>query len=196
MMSSRNSSIVDAFLDQNYTQVVDELEKKKHPMMLCNRALAHLELDLYRRCLKDCEEALKEDDACLRAYHLGGIAYMKMEKEKEARRMWQRGMDKAKEEDGGRMLDLWIVREIATCLSSLQDDEEGDGMMEVVVQEEEEKEVPQSSSAAAVVAGRGGGVVDDEQQQQQDIEAYVASSQVPPHILAQVRANLTHASGR
>ena len=37
-----------------------------------NRALVHSKLELHRRCLKDCEAALRLDPYCLKAYLLQG----------------------------------------------------------------------------------------------------------------------------
>lgn len=38
----------------------------------CNRAAAKLELEMYRSCLRDCDEAIKMDSFCLRAHILKG----------------------------------------------------------------------------------------------------------------------------
>lgn len=38
----------------------------------CNRAAAKLELEMCRSCLRDCDEAIRLDPSCLRAYVLKG----------------------------------------------------------------------------------------------------------------------------
>lgn len=38
----------------------------------CNRAAAKLELEMYRSCLRDCDEAILMDPFCLRAFILKG----------------------------------------------------------------------------------------------------------------------------
>lgn len=38
----------------------------------CNRAAAKLELEMWRSCVRDCDEAIAMDPFCLRAYVLKG----------------------------------------------------------------------------------------------------------------------------
>ncbi|CAM9631160.1 unnamed protein product, partial [Laminaria digitata] len=38
----------------------------------CNRAAAKVELEMYRSCLHDCDEAIRMEPLCLRAHLLKG----------------------------------------------------------------------------------------------------------------------------
>lgn len=40
---------------------------------VCNRAASKLELEMYRSCLRDCNETIEMDPFCLRAYMLKGV---------------------------------------------------------------------------------------------------------------------------
>ena len=52
-----------------------------------------IELELYRACVNDCNEAINIDRHCLRAYLLRGFAYFKLDKKSRAESSWSKGVE-------------------------------------------------------------------------------------------------------
>ena len=68
-------------------------------MPLVNCAYANLQRQLYRKALKNAENAIAVDNTCLKAYLLGSKILLKLKKKKKAIKMIQNGLNIAKELD-------------------------------------------------------------------------------------------------
>ncbi|KAL6073358.1 Suppressor of RPS4-RLD 1 [Balamuthia mandrillaris] len=82
-------------------------------LLYCNRAAAHYQMELYRRCLNDCTAAIKLDKYCLRAYLRKGHALVAMGKEKEAAVVWKVGASLQ-----SPILDIEVQAELQRCVNS------------------------------------------------------------------------------
>lgn len=51
---------------------ISAISTSKAMYAACNRAAAKVELEMYRSCLHDCDEAIRMEPLCLRAYLLKG----------------------------------------------------------------------------------------------------------------------------
>ena len=74
-------------------------------LTLSNRALCYFKLEFYRKCIKDCDDALELDPKCAAAFLRKGQALLKMGKESDAKSVFETGMLKA-EGDVEVMLSL------------------------------------------------------------------------------------------
>lgn len=99
-----------------YAPILEELECVDTVWACCNRAMAHLELEMYRACLRECESALKTDPSCLRAYHLRALAYREMGKLEEAVKVLMKGLEAGADGKG----DLWVYRDLLTMKKELE----------------------------------------------------------------------------
>ena len=55
-----------------YTEAGDHEAPQKAVYTACNRAVAKLELEMFRACIRDLDEAIALDAFCLRGYLLKG----------------------------------------------------------------------------------------------------------------------------
>jgi tetratricopeptide (TPR) repeat protein len=60
--------------------------------LLCHRAFCHLKLEFYRKCIKECDEALELDPKCGSAFLRKGQALLKMGKTAEAKLTFEKGV--------------------------------------------------------------------------------------------------------
>eukprot|EP01114_Cavostelium_apophysatum_P012936 TRINITY_DN3022_c0_g1_i3.p1 TRINITY_DN3022_c0_g1~~TRINITY_DN3022_c0_g1_i3.p1 ORF type:complete len:752 (-),score=181.03 TRINITY_DN3022_c0_g1_i3:565-2820(-) len=109
-------SVLQCFEQGKHSEAIkfcdDFIEKNPHnPFGYCNRAAASYHLELFRRCIKDCDAALKLDSTFLRAYLRKGLALTSMGKKEEARKVWTQGQAAA---TSGSDIDLYM--ELKRCL--------------------------------------------------------------------------------
>lgn len=109
------------FAAGRYAPAVEALDGREGVWAHCNRALANLELELFRACVRECDAALRLEPICLRAYHLRALALIRMGKGKEARTSIMEAL--AAGEDGQG--DMWVYRDLSALLSTLDDDGKG-----------------------------------------------------------------------
>ena len=120
-MSYRARGAGDAFIAGAFGDVLDLLDGST-AASLCNRAVASLELELYRACIRECDAAIRLDPACLRAYHLKGLALTRMGKSGEAEPCWRAGIEAGR---ATPVADLWILRDLLTALNATDVTPEG-----------------------------------------------------------------------
>ena len=67
-------------------------QQPTNPIPLVNAAYANLQRQLYRKALKNAEQAISVDDSCLKAYLLGSKILLKLKKRKKALSMIKKGI--------------------------------------------------------------------------------------------------------
>ena len=67
-------------------------QQPTNPIPLVNAAYANLQRQLYRKALKNAEQAISVDGSCLKAYLLGSKILLKLKKRKKALSMIKKGI--------------------------------------------------------------------------------------------------------
>jgi tetratricopeptide (TPR) repeat protein len=116
-----------------------------------NRALANLHMELYRRCINDCNSAISLDKDYLQAYILKGRALLALDKEQEAQEVWKQAASIT-----SRRADMELHLQLKALLAKKQDTTTlvtKAKTVEVTKPSEESFSIPPSSIAS--VAARG-----------------------------------------
>eukprot|EP00029_Vermamoeba_vermiformis_P005299 TRINITY_DN1800_c0_g2_i1.p2 TRINITY_DN1800_c0_g2~~TRINITY_DN1800_c0_g2_i1.p2 ORF type:complete len:177 (-),score=28.75 TRINITY_DN1800_c0_g2_i1:182-712(-) len=85
-----------AFAEGRYSDAIRHLtnllESEQNVNYYCNRATAYYKLELYRKCIQDCDAALKLDANCLKAYLKKGEALKAIGKTTDADKTFAKGL--------------------------------------------------------------------------------------------------------
>jgi tetratricopeptide (TPR) repeat protein len=87
---------LSAFAEGRYSDAIRHLtnllEMEQNVTYYCNRATAYYKLELYRKCIQDCDAALKLDSNCLKAYLKKGEALKAVGKIADAEKTFAKGL--------------------------------------------------------------------------------------------------------
>ena len=84
-------------------------QQPTNPIPLVNAAYANLQRQLYRKALKNAEQAISVNGSCLKAYLLGSKILLKLKKRKKALSMIKKGILVASKLDDATVYYLSLI---------------------------------------------------------------------------------------
>eukprot|EP01104_Vermistella_antarctica_P011610 TRINITY_DN3259_c0_g1_i1.p1 TRINITY_DN3259_c0_g1~~TRINITY_DN3259_c0_g1_i1.p1 ORF type:complete len:828 (-),score=152.43 TRINITY_DN3259_c0_g1_i1:364-2847(-) len=96
-MTSQGYPGADAFVRGDYHDAIKVFDKliiasPEDASLYCNRSASFYHMEMYRRAVKDADEAIKRDPSCLRAYYWKGRSFQALNKRKSAKCAFQQGL--------------------------------------------------------------------------------------------------------